>query len=89
MSWNYRVMAIPDPKKGWTEVTLTINDVYYNDHGAPDSYGSLMEGPVYRPGQVACGDTIEELQEDLKNMLLACDKPILCSGDRWPQEYTP
>lgn len=88
-TWNYRVMAIPHPKKGWDEVSLTINDVYYNDEGEPDSYGELMEAPTYRHGEVAGGDTIEEVRGDLDNMTKACDKPILCAGDKWPQEYKP
>ena len=90
MSWNYRVMAIPHPKDGWDgEVSLTINDVFYDEAGKPNSYGELLEPPQYRGGEVPGGDTIEEIREGLRLMALALDKPILCAGDRWPQEYKP
>lgn len=90
MSWNYRVMAIPDPKEGWEgEINLTINDVFYDDDGNPNGYGQLMEPPQYRGGEVPGGATIEEIRLELQLMINALDKPILCAGDRWPQEYQP
>jgi hypothetical protein len=88
MSWNYRVMAIPDPKLGWDgEVSLTINDVYYNDNDKPNGYGELMEAPRYRPGEVPGGATLKEIRWELRQMMKATQKPILCAGDRFPQEY--
>lgn len=89
MSWNYRVMAVPHPTKGWEQVYLTINDVYYKDDGSPDSYGDLMSPPVYQLGEIPGGDSIEEISGILDRMKDATTKPILCGGDRWPQEYKP
>lgn len=89
MRWNFRVMAIPHPVKGWEEVSLTINNVYYDDAGLPTSYGELMEPPSYRHGECPGGETVVELRIILDLLYLALNKPILCSGDRWPQEYKP
>jgi len=90
MSWNYRVMAVQaNPVKGWEEIYLTINDVYYDKEGRPNGYGELGEPPLYRHGETPGGDTLEELRGVLQNMTKALDKPILYGGDRWPQIYTP
>lgn len=89
MSWNYRVMAVPHPTKGWEEVYLTMNDVWYDDAGNPRSYGKINQAPEYRRGEVAGGETIEEVKSDLHGMLFATTLSILCAGDRWPQEYKP
>lgn len=89
MSWNYRVMAVPHPQNGWKEVHLAINDIYYDDNGMPESYGILGEPPTFRDGETVSGDTIKEIRVTLKLMAKALKKPILCGGDRWPEEYKP
>lgn len=88
-TWNYRIMAVPHPQKGWEEVYLTVNDVNYYSDGKPKSYGELNAPPFFRRGSTPGGDDMGEVTKTLSMMLLATTKPILCSGDRWPQEYKP
>lgn len=89
MSYNFRVMAVPHPTKGWDEVWLTINDVGYDNDGNLANYGQLNEAPMFRRGEVPSGETIEDIRLALKLMENALAKPILCAGDKWPQEYIP
>lgn len=86
MSFNYRVMAIPHPNKGWQVVELMINDIYYGGDGEPRSFGAIGDG---RWGETVHGENIADLLDVLRRMREALDKPILCGGDRWPDIYTP
>jgi len=61
VSWNYRVVQGQDG--------LRIYDVYYSDAGEPIA---TNECPTY-----VCGETIEELKNQLTLMLEALHKPIL------------
>jgi hypothetical protein len=61
MTWNYRLMR----RNGF----LSIHEVYYKDDGKVRTW---TEDPM-EPG----GDTVEEVQQDLKWMARALTKPIL------------
>lgn len=88
MSFNFRVMAVPDTIKKWDAkyVTLFINDVFNDEDGMPNGYGVIDSS---RWGASVSGDTIDELRYVLGQMRVALEKPILCAGDRWPEEYKP
>ena len=65
MSWNYRVVR----QKNKLGTYYGIHEVYYNKKGKV----SAMTQDLITP----CGDTLEELKEDLQYMLEACNKPVL------------
>jgi hypothetical protein len=70
MHWNYRVVRKSyNTNDGETHQMFGIHEVYYDDFGEV-KYITTKPLDAY-------GDTPEELQEDLKEMLKAFDKPIL------------
>jgi len=74
MAWNYRVFkTLERVAPNETEDCLTLRVVLYNKNGVKQSYSENESYPS--------GITIEELKEDLQNMLLALDKPILTDKD--------
>lgn len=92
MRWSYRVMVIEQPVvpgQSETELHFFINDVYYNEEGAPDSCGKAYEAPDFRKGEVPSGDSPSEIGQCIRLMLVALDKPVLWYGNRFPEEYIP
>lgn len=61
MTWNYRVIKNKD--------MFEIHEVYYNDKG---EITGVTENSV-SPG----GETLEELQEDMKHYAEALKRPVL------------
>jgi hypothetical protein len=76
MSWNYRVLAWEQEDE---EPYFEIGSVSYDKHGNPVVYSEY--------GNIAGGDTIDELQVELNQMNQALNKPILWAGDKFPEEY--
>ena len=66
MSWNYRVTRVLVGE----EFLYEIREVYYNDHGQPTGW---TEKPVH-----PLAETMGDLAADLRQMLEALDKPVLC-----------
>jgi hypothetical protein len=67
-TWNYRVMRRElTSDLGFTDVKYSIHEVHYKD-GKAVAYSSEPMNPM--------GDTLEELREDLKRMLMALERPI-------------
>lgn len=62
MSWNYRVVEVK-PKH------FELREVYYADDG--ETYGWTKEAAV------PFGESLEELTEDLRYMMLALTQPVL------------
>lgn len=88
MSWNYRVIktklqyvdetTIGHPV-GETE-HYTIREVYYDENGKPDGYTS---NPIKPEAFMEFEDStpIDDIRWQLKNMLVALDKPVLTPED--------
>lgn len=74
MSWNYRVMACDYND----EVYFQIHEVYYDENGNPDSY---IENPV-----TVGGDNLSDIHWTLNRMKEATKKPILWTGEKFPNE---
>ena len=71
--WNYRVF-----KKVWPsgDVELSIRETHYPDGADPAQptlQGLGYSASPFSPG----GETLDELEDDLKKMLEALQKPIL------------
>ena len=73
-SWNHRVLAFNYPK----EIIFQICEVYYDKDGNPNGY--TEKGDVV-------GNSWSDLEWVLKKMRECLEKPILCAGDKFPQEY--
>ncbi len=65
MSWNYRVVK----RTYKEEVTYSIHEAYYNYTGNVDM---ISENPI-----APIGETIEELEEDMKHYRAAMNKPVI------------
>jgi hypothetical protein len=65
MPWNYRVIH----RQFVTCEHYAIYEVYYGDHGEIKSW---TENPVE-----PCGETLEELREDLAHYQFALIEPVL------------
>jgi hypothetical protein len=67
-TWNYRVIRRElTGDFGYTDVEYAIHAVYYKD-GKATAHTSDPAYPV--------GETLEELRDTLKKMLMALEKPI-------------
>ncbi len=65
MSWNYRAL-----KRTVNEETIyAIHEVYYDDNGTPNGWGSEPSWPQ--------GETAEELGDDFDAYQVARTKPML------------
>jgi hypothetical protein len=65
--WNYRVIRKDEDKAG--TASYQIHEVYYQENGVIDGW---TETPVH-----PCGDTREELREDIRFFLKAFQRPVL------------
>jgi hypothetical protein len=65
MTWNYRVVRTAYG----AEESFVIYEVYYDDDGCPEA---RTEGPAH-----PAGETLEDLQEDLRWYLQALREPVL------------
>lgn len=68
MVWNYRVVRRKGSGIGEGLEDYRIFSAYYEEHGGKPA---LAEDPAY-----PCGETLDELREDLKKMLAALDEPV-------------
>jgi len=75
MSWNYRILAHEYNK----EIYFEIHEVYYNKDGKPDGYTAeaISVG----------GEDMRSITWILNKMKGCREKPILWSGDKFPNEY--
>jgi hypothetical protein len=67
--WNYRIIFKPDPVNPDREGSYEIHEVYYDDNDKID--GWTVDAIA------SFGETIEDLNDDLKYMLEALDRPVL------------
>ncbi len=67
--WNHSVVKTTTSTG---EVFYQIHEAYYNKAG---NLCAITENPI-----AACGESVEELREELQRMLKCCDKPTL-DGD--------
>lgn len=87
MTWNYRLMAIErtdevSKKLGRTDPYFEIRTCYYDEgQSVPHSYADR--------GHPVGSEYLEDIRPDLEYQLLALDKPILWTGEKFPQEYIP
>jgi|TARA_R110002167_G_scaffold147043_1_gene339026 hypothetical protein len=65
MGWNHRVMKQKDGDDDYYQ----IHEVYYKKNGKVDGYTARGTSP--------CGNSLQELREDLELMLKSLDKEIL------------
>lgn len=74
--WNIRILhgVYPDH----TEYFFPA-EVYYDGGGRPYAYGN------YSPD----GESLHDVEQYAKDVILATRKPVLMSGDAFPQEYDP
>ena len=63
---------------GESEIEFAIHSVYYNDYGTPNGYG---------PEQTVIGDSVKSVKWNLNRMKEAAKKPVLWSGDKFPEIY--
>lgn len=77
MSWNYRVMRHFDNAGN---ETYGIHEVYYTPEGKPNMYSVEAVAPY--------GETLAELQEEVRRFAEALEKPVLKPGD-FPVDLTP
>jgi len=75
-TWNYRVMVHDAGKKSRY---FAIHTVYYD---SDNSVNSCSSDPS---SLIEC--SIDDLECDLRNKLLAFDRPVLYYGDKFPNEY--
>lgn len=75
MSWNYRVLALEHDK----EIYFQIREVYYDKEGIPNSYST---SPSYIESE-----NISGMEWTLNAYKEALSKPILYSGEKFPNEY--
>lgn len=77
MSWNHRVMrrthSFKSDGKEYSEDCYEIHEVYYDDN---DNIEGFTEDAI-----APCGETIEELREELQRMLDCLDEPLLIYED--------
>lgn len=69
MPWNYRVLHTIEDGDEW----YAIHEVYYDNEGHPVS--------VTAEPEPALGDTLEDLEEDLRWQLKALSEPVLEMSD--------
>jgi hypothetical protein len=65
MGWNHRVMKSKDGDDDYYQ----IHEVYYDKDDKVNGYTAR--------GTLPCGNSLEELREDLERMLKSLDKEIL------------
>ena len=65
MSWNHRVMK----SKDGDDYFYQIHEVNYDKEGKVDGYTARGTSP--------CGNSLQELKEDLERMLKSLDKEVL------------
>ena len=65
MGWNHRVMKSKDGDDDYYQ----IHEVYYDKEGKVDGYTARGTSP--------CGNSLQELKEDLERMLKSLDKEVL------------
>jgi hypothetical protein len=73
MNWDYRVF--------FEDGGYTIRTVYYDDKGAIAACSEKETMPF--------GESLEELQEELNQLLAALKKPVLSADDVPPQSDRP
>jgi len=77
MGWNNRVMrrthSVDHDGKTIKEDCFEIHEVYYDDN---DDIEGFTEDAI-----APCGETIEELRQELQRMLDCLDKPLLIYED--------
>lgn len=79
MGWNHRVLATEYIyEDGRREIYFEIHEVYYK--------GEKPDGYTRNPVSVG-SDSMEGIQWTLEMMMECLNKPILWSGDRFPEEY--
>ncbi len=79
MSWNYRVLATDFKRpNGESEIELAVHEVYYDKEGNPNGY--TKEKTVN-------GESTKSLRWSLNKMKDALKKPILWTGERFPEPY--
>ena len=75
MSWNYRLMGLPDGPEG--ETIYAFHEVYYHENGRLLGYIAENSAPF--------GETLEELTTSLDRMKEAMAKPMLTPADFAPK----
>ncbi len=75
MSWNYRVIEFVCPMSN--ETWQAIHEVFYDEHGMPESYG---EDPASVTSSDSNGNQAD-LGWVLDKMREALDKPVLVERD--------
>jgi hypothetical protein len=74
MTWNHRVIkSIYDVVGQPDEISYAVHEVYYDEDGKPTSY---TKEPVF-----PCGDTLEELQQEIERFAEAARNPVLTDAD--------
>jgi len=68
MSWNYRIVKHSQQSISSTSVCFTMHEVFYDKRGKIDGWSDAMH-PL--------GETLSELQADLRYMRRAFKLPIL------------
>ena len=63
----------------WRADVLQIQEVYYDKEGTPNGYSTN--------GVSVGGDTIKSITWTLNKMKECRAKPVLCAGDKFPNEY--
>lgn len=75
--WCYRVFRTETKMpSGGTDICHTIRTTWFDtkkEKNTPTSYGGMAMPP--------CGETVDELRKDLKNMLDSLKKPVLSEKD--------
>ena len=70
MEWNHRVMKSKDGDDDYYQ----IHEVYYDKEGKVDGYTARGTSP--------CGNSLQELKEDLERMLNCLNKEVLDYEDK-------
>lgn len=73
--WNHRLLA----SESNGELFFSIHEVYYDKNGSPEGY---TKNPIY-----VGAENVDGVKWVLSKMMKCLQKPILWSGDRWPEEY--
>lgn len=75
--WNHRVMAHLEPNSD--RIYLLIHEVTYSDDGVPQRYT--------KRAVTVGGEQLSGLKWSLNQMLTCLNKPILWTGENFPNEY--
>lgn len=76
MHWNHRILAHQSLNG---DIYFRIHEIHYNDNNEPTGYSNGVLGVE--------GESIDDINWTLEKIYQALKKPVLWSGEKFPQEF--